>query len=101
MSRLPWRTRPTPIFLGFAADGIIHFPHADELESQHPVAEIVEEKDNVIVVLECLAFHAWNGFEVFFRVALIKEAGYLVFHEARQFDVERRVARRATGPARV
>ena len=78
-------------FLGFASDRVINLLHAQELQDQHPVAEIVEHEDQVIVVLERLAFHSWDRFHVILGFLII-EPGNFVLHEASEFHVERRIA---------
>ena len=78
-------------FLGFAGDREIHFADAEELERQHPVAKVVKEKGEVVVVLERLNLHARNGFHVVLR-HLVVETRDLVLHKAGQFHVEGRVA---------
>lgn len=69
-------------FLGFAGDREIHFADAEELEREHPVAEVVKKEGEVVVVLERLNLHARNGFHVVLRLRIV-ETGDLVLHEAR------------------
>ena len=78
-------------FLGFAGDREIHFANAEELERQHPVAKVVKEKGEIVVMLERLNLHARNGFHVVLR-HLVVETRDLVLHKAGQFHVEGRVA---------
>ena len=78
-------------FLGFAGDREIHFADAEELERQHPVAKVVKEKGEIVVMLERLNLHARNGFHVVLR-HLVVETRDLVLHKAGQFHVEGRVA---------
>jgi hypothetical protein len=78
-------------FLGFAGDREIHCANAEELEREHPVAKVVKEKGEVVVVLERLNLHARHRLHVVLR-HLVVETRDLVLHEAGQFHVERRVA---------
>jgi len=68
-------------FLGGSGDREIHFTRTHELEHQHPVAQIVEHEDQIVVVLERLAFHARDRFEIFGSVLIVEELADLVVHE--------------------
>ena len=43
---------------GFAGDREIHFADAEELEREHPVAEVMKHENEIVMVLECLDLHA-------------------------------------------
>ena len=69
-------------FFGCSCDRVIHFTHAHELERLHPVAQIVEHEDEVIVSLESLAFHARDDFQIVRWIFVFENLPYLVLHEA-------------------
>ena len=60
-------------FLGGSCDRVIHLTHAHELKRLHPVAQIVEHEHEVVVMLESLAFHARNGFDLVGGIAVLEE----------------------------
>ena len=75
--------------LRLARDRVVNLPHPHELERLHPVPQIVEHEDEVVVVLEGLALHARDGFEIVGRISVVlHELADLVLHEAGQFEVE-------------
>ena len=75
-----------------ARDRVVNFPHTHELERLHPVPQIVEHEDKVVVVLERLAFHAGDRLQFLLGVLLVvHELADLVLHEAGQLDVEGRI----------
>lgn len=55
---------------------------AHELQGEHPISEIVEHEDQVVVVLERLAFHAGNRLQILRIVLILEELSNLVLHEA-------------------
>ena len=75
-----------------ARDRVVNFPHSHELEHLHPVPQIVEHEDKVVVVLERLAFHPRDRLQFLLGVLLVvHQLADLVLHEAGQLDVEGRV----------
>ena len=75
-----------------ARDRVVNFPHTHELERLHPVPQIVEHEDKVVVVLERLAFHPRDRFQFLLGVLLVvHELADLVLHETGQLDVEGRI----------
>jgi len=72
-----------------ARDRVVNLPPSHELERLHPVTQVVEHEDEVVVVLEGLALHARDRFEVLGRVIVVlHQLADLVLHETGQLDVE-------------
>ena len=75
-------------FFGGSCDGVIDLAHAHELEHLHPVAQVMEHEDEVIVVLEGLALHLGNDFEVVGSLVLVEQLADLIIHEAGEFEIK-------------
>ena len=89
-------------FFGSAGDGVVNLADPHQLECLHPVAQVVEHEDEVVVVFEGLAFHAWNRFKFILRVGgFIHELADLIVHESGELEVEVRIrfANRFENPA--
>jgi len=71
-------------FLCGSCDRVIHFPHAHQLERLHPIAQVVEHEDEVVVMLERLAFHAGDRFQILRIFLILKQLANLVLHESRR-----------------
>ena len=75
-------------FLGGSGDAVIDLTHTHELERLHPVAQIVKHEHEVVVMLEGLAFHARNRFQIFGSIIVLEQLANLVLHEPGEFEIE-------------
>lgn len=76
-------------FFGSAGDGVVNLSDPHQLKCLHPVAQVVEHEDEVVVVFERLAFHAWNRFHFVLRIGFfIHELADLIVHESSELEVE-------------
>ena len=79
-------------FVGSAVDRVVNLTHAHQLEHLHPVPQVVEHEHEVVVVLECLAFHPWDHFNFILGIcSVIHQFADFVLHEAGELDVEIRI----------
>ena len=79
-------------FLGGSGDAVIDLAHTHQLQCLHPVAKIVKHEHEVVVMLEGLAFHAWNRFQFIGGIPLLEQLANLVLHEPCEFEIEGRIA---------
>ncbi len=75
-------------FFGGSCDRVVDFAHTHELEHLHPIAQVMEHEDKVIVVLKGLALHLGNDFEVLCRLFILEEFADFIVHEAGEFEVK-------------
>ena len=79
-------------FVGSAVDRVVNLTHPHQLEHLHPVPQVVEHEHEVVVVLECLAFHPWDHFNFILGIcSVIHQFADFVLHEAGELDVEIRI----------
>ena len=79
-------------FFGSAGDRVVNLTHPHELKDLHPVPQVVEHEDEVIMVLERLALHLRNRFDfILWIVRFVHQLADFIFHEAGQLDVEIRI----------
>src|SRR5688500_16743888 len=66
--------------VGVASNREINFANTEELQDEHPVAEIVKHEDQVVVMLERLNLHPGNSLHVLLWLVRVEPCN-LVFHE--------------------
>lgn len=69
-------------------DGVIDLPDPEQLQRQHPVAQVVEHEDQVVVVLEGLDLHPWDGLFRDLVWLILEQPRDLVLHEPGQLHIE-------------